>query len=260
MEQILMREASPLQPSQWQIIDQTVKHVASQILVGRRFLSLYGPLGYGAYTVPLYSYVVKPGEPVRAELLEPLPLVEVAREFAIRAQDLASFGAGQPFDTAPIAAAAALCAMDEDALIFKGLLGARNRVKAPLGDWNTEGQALADVSAAVARLFANQIYGPYTVVMHPNRYALLQRVYGRQGILEEELLEKRVRGGLFQSPAMPEDRVLVIAAQPPFVDLAVGQDMVTAYLESSAMEHRFRIFETVALRIKQPAAICTLEA
>jgi uncharacterized linocin/CFP29 family protein len=259
MEQILMREAAPLEPSQWQAIDQTVKQVASAILVGRRFLSLYGPLGYGAYTVPLYTYVVKPGEPVRAEPPEPLPLTEVAREFAIQMRDLAAFQAGQPFDVAPVAAAAALCAMDEDALIFKGLLGARNRLKAPLGDWSTEGQALADVSAAIARLFANHIYGPYTVVMHPNRYALLQRVYGRQGILEEELLEKRVRGGVFQSPMMPEDRVLVIAAQPPFMDLAVGQDMVTAYLESSAMEHRFRIFETIALRIKQPTAICTLE-
>lgn len=259
MEQILMREASPLEPSQWQAIDETVKQVASQILVGRRFLTLYGPLGYGTYNVPLYTYVAKPGEPVRAELLEPLPLTELAHEFAIRVRDLASFGAGQPFDTAPAAAAAALCAMDEDTFIFKGLLGARNRSKASLGDWNTEGQALADVSAAIARLFANHIYGPYTVVMHPNRYALLQRVYGRQGILEEELLEKRVRGGVFQSPAMPEDRVLVIAAQPQFVDLAVGQDMVTAYLESSAMEHRFRVFETLALRIKQPTAICTLE-
>jgi len=53
--------------------------------------------------------------------------------------------------------------------------------------------------------------------------------------------------------------VLVISPKPQYVDLAVGQDMVTAYIETANMEHRFRVFETIALRIKQPGAICVLE-
>jgi len=259
MEQILMREAAPLGPAQWDGVDQIVKEVAGHILVGRRFLNLYGPLGYGTYVVPLYTYTASKGEPVRAQPAEQLPLTQLSHDFAIAVRDLAAFNAGQPFDLAPVGVAAAFCAMDEDSLIFKGLLGARNRSKASLGDWSKEGEALADVSAAIARLTAAHLYGPYAVVMHPNRYALIQRVYGRQGLLEEDLLEKRAKEGVFQSPAMPEDRVLVVAPQPPYLDLAVGQDMVAAYLETSDMEHRFRVFETVALRVKQPGAICTLE-
>ncbi len=267
MEHFLMRSAAPLSPDQWELIDKTVSEVARQILVGRRFLQLYGPLGYGVRTVPLYSYKLAEGEPVKAEYAKPLPLVEISRDFIITGRDLDAFERGIPFDVGPIAGAASLCAMAEDELIFKGceetglegLLNASGRKVLPMGDWEKEGQALADISKAVARLTASGFYGPYAVIMNPSTYALLQRVVGKQGILEVELVRKVAEAGLFYSPAVPENRVVVLSPKPPFVDLAVGQDLVTAYLESSNMEHKFRVFETIALRIKQPGAICTLE-
>jgi uncharacterized linocin/CFP29 family protein len=267
MEHILMREAVPLSPSHWELIDKTVKEVASQILVGRKILQLYGPLGFGVYTVPLYSYKLAEGEPIKAELSKHLPLVMICRDFAITSRDLDAFERGQPFDIGPIAAAAALCAAEEDELIFKGceetglegLLNASGRQILPLGDWEKEGQALTDISKAVAKLTSSGFYGPYAVIMNPAAYALLQRVVGRQGLLEVELVKKVAEAGLFFTPAVPEDRVVVLSPKPVYMDLAIGQDMVTAYLESSNMEHKFRVFETVALRIKQPGAICTLE-
>jgi uncharacterized linocin/CFP29 family protein len=39
----------------------------------------------------------------------------------------------------------------------------------------------------------------------------------------------------------------------------VGQDLITAYLGPEEMGHRFRVLESLALRIKRPGAICTLE-
>ncbi len=267
MEHILMRSAAPLSPEQWELIDKTVNEVARQILVGRRFLQLYGPLGYGVYTVPLYRCRVSEGEPIRVEYEKALPLVEISRDFIITGRDLDSFDRGLPFDVGPVAGAAALCATAEDELIFKGceetglegLLNASGRQVLPMSDWEIEGQALADISKAVAKLTGSGFYGPYAVVMNPSSYALLQRVVGKQGILELELVKKVAEAGLFYSPAVPENRVVVLSPKPVYVDLAVGQDIVTAYLESSNMEHKFRVFETIALRIKQPAAICTLE-
>ena len=97
------------------------------------------------------------------------------------------------------------------------------------------------------------------LAMHPLLYAKLQRVYGRRGILEVELLERQAAGGVFSSPALPQDKVLVIAAQAQYVDLAVGLDIATAFVETNNLEHHFRIMETLALRIKQPSAVCTLE-
>jgi uncharacterized linocin/CFP29 family protein len=44
------------------------------------------------------------------------------------------------------------------------------------------------------------------------------------------------------------------------LDLAIGQDLVTAYRGNEALDHLFRVMETNALRVKRPQAICTFEA
>ena len=267
MENILMRDDAPLTDAQWQLIDATVSEVIGRVVVGRRMLDLYGPLGFGAYTVPLYTYNSANGEPVRAKIARQLTLNTLTREFVIAAKDLELMNEGQPFDTAPIAAAATQLALAEDKLLFsgdaaegvEGLLNVTDRLTLPLGDWAEEGQALADVSTATAKLVEAGFYPPYFVAMHPLLYTKLQRVYGRRGILEIELLEKQAKGGVFSSPSIPEDKVLVIAAQPQYVDLAVGLDIATGFVETVSLEHHFSIMETLALRVKQPGAVCVLE-
>lgn len=39
------------------------------------------------------------------------------------------------------------------------------------------------------------------------------------------------------------------------IDLAVAQDMITAYVGPEGMDHRFRVLESLVLRVKQPGAI-----
>jgi uncharacterized linocin/CFP29 family protein len=267
MENVLMRSDAPLTDAQWQLIDAAVGEVVGRVVVGRRILDLYGPLGFGAYTVPLYTYNSTEGEPVRAKVSRQLTMNTLTKDFIITAKDLELMNTGQPFDTAPIAAAATQLALAEDKLIFsgdaaegvEGLLNVTGRQTLPLGDWNEEGQALADVSAATTKLVAEGFYPPYFVAMHPMLYTKLQRVYGRRGILEIELVEKQAMGGVFASPSIPFDKVLVIAAQTQYVDLAVGLDIATGFVETASLEHRFSIMVTLALRVKQPGAICTLE-
>ena len=267
MENILMRSDAPLTDAQWQLIDATVSEVIGRVVVGRRILDLYGPLGFGAYTVPLYTYSGADGEPVRAKVTQQLTMNTLTKDFIITAKDLELMNTGQPFDTAPVAAAVTQLALVEDKLIFsgdadegvEGLLNVTGRQTLPLGDWGEEGQALADISAATATLVSAGFYPPYFVAMHPALYTKLQRVYGRRGILEIELVEKQATGGVFASPSIPQDKVLIIAAQPQYVDLAVGLDIATGFVETVSLEHRFSIMETLALRVKQPGAICTLE-
>ena len=233
----------------------------------RKILDLYGPLGFGAYTVPLYTYGTKAGEPVRAKISRQLSMSTLMKEFVVTVKDLELMNAGQPFDTAPIAAAATQMALAEDTLIFngdaeedaEGLLNATGRQVLALGDWDQEGQALADIATATAKLISEGFYSPYFVAMHPMVYAKLQRVYGRRGVMEIELLERQATGGVLASSALGLDKVLVIAAQAQYVDLAVGLDIATGFVETADLEHRFRLMETLALRIKQPGAICTLE-
>jgi uncharacterized linocin/CFP29 family protein len=43
------------------------------------------------------------------------------------------------------------------------------------------------------------------------------------------------------------------------MDLVIGQDMITAFLESVSLNHNFRILETLLLRIKRKDAIVVFE-
>jgi len=267
MENVLMRGNSPLTPEQWQVVDTTVSQVAQQILVGRRVLDLFGPLGFGAYTVPLYNYPGGGEAPVRAKMVRQLPMTLLQQDFIITVKDLELMNAGQPFDIAPIAAAATQIALAEDRLILfgdaeegvAGLLNIEGRKVMPLSDWAEEGAAVAEVGKAIAALIEGNFYGAYALILHPARLSRLQRVVGRGGILETELLEKQATGGIFSSPGIPLNKVLLVTAQPQYVDLAVGMDLAAGYLETVNLEHRFRLMETLALRVKQAGAICTLE-
>jgi len=51
---------------------------------------------------------------------------------------------------------------------------------------------------------------------------------------------------------------VVISVGAENLDLAVAQDMITAYLQVQNLNHYFRVFEAVTLRIKRPQAIATL--
>jgi uncharacterized linocin/CFP29 family protein len=43
-------------------------------------------------------------------------------------------------------------------------------------------------------------------------------------------------------------------------DLAVGQDLITAYEGNEGLDHLFKVLETLVVRVKRPDAIVTFEA
>ena len=47
----LSREGSPISAELWSKIDEQVITMAKKILVGRRFLHIYGPLGAGVQSI-----------------------------------------------------------------------------------------------------------------------------------------------------------------------------------------------------------------
>jgi uncharacterized linocin/CFP29 family protein len=79
------------------------------------------------------------------------------------------------------------------------------------------------------------------------------------GQLVRKLIKDVAEGGIFRSPLLEEDQGVVIAQGKHNLDLVVGQDLTVAYLGNEDLDHRFRVLESLALRIKRPGAICTLE-
>ena len=41
--------------------------------------------------------------------------------------------------------------------------------------------------------------------------------------------------------------------------LVVAQDLTTAYLGNEDLDHRYRVMESLVLRVKRPGAICSFE-
>jgi uncharacterized linocin/CFP29 family protein len=275
----LNREEAPLEPGDWELIDSTIVNVARRILVGRRFLNLYGPLGAGVQDVDYDTFtgtgaaqVEVFGETetsfVRAEkrVHENIPIIY--KDFMLYWRDIeTSRQIGAPIDVSAAAAAAAIVAQKEDDIIFngdktcnyEGLTNASGRNVIGARDWAVAGNGYLDVVDARAQLLAKGFYGPYAVVLSPLWHASLHRVYANSGVLEINHVRELATAGVYQTPALKDGHGVILSVGFQNFDITVAQDLVTAYLGVERMNHPFRVFESLVLRLKRPGAICTIE-
>ncbi|MBV8715621.1 MAG: bacteriocin family protein [Chloroflexi bacterium] len=279
MAEYLQRDQAPLGPAEWAAIDQAVVRTAQSVLVGRRFINLVGPFGPGVEALP--NDVLSGGGGGRIDLLGNaedeqlsienrrfLPLPLLYKDFWIHWRDLESSRLiGVPLDVGKPAAAAAATAQTEDRLIFDGDAGlglpglrtVEGRQQVPMSDWSSMGRAFSDVVEAVRVLTQAGFTGPYTLAVSPRLYADLNRIFDATGVLELEQVEKLARRGVYPTAALPEPGALLVDSGAQNLDLAVGLDMSTAYVESDNLNHRLRVLESLVLRIRRPGAICTFE-
>jgi uncharacterized linocin/CFP29 family protein len=276
MADYLMRDDAPFSAEQWAKIDELVVNVARQLLVGRRFIGITGPLGIGVPTVPLLTIgggqaclhdeegcdcTVGECDVIEVTGRQHLAFPLLHQDFRLGWRDIeTSRKLGLPMELGPAAAASASVARLEDELIFRDLLNAEGRNKTALTDWTEPGSAFENVVAATEALVADGFYGPFAVVLSSALYAKTQRIAKGMGRLESKLIKDVAEGGLFRSAVLAENQGLVVAVGAHNVDLAVAQDLITAYLGPENMDHTFRLLESLVLRIKRPGAICTLEA
>lgn len=276
---LLKRNEAPLTAAEWATIDEAVRQVAETNLVGRRMLPIYGPLGGGvqtvindifrATTIGGIDLLGQSGEgKVMPDERHYLPLPLIYKDFRMHWRDIDAFHHGLPLDVGAAAVAAAWCARAEDQLIFsgdqrlgiEGLTTASGRLTRKMGDWSQEGSAFSDIVAATAQLLAAGFDGPWAVAASPARYAQMNRVFGNTGVLELEQVEKIARAGVYQTPALSDQVIVVLSVGAENVDLALGLEMTVAYLDVEEMDHLFRVLESAVPRIKRPQAILTIEA
>jgi len=97
------------------------------------------------------------------------------------------------------------------------------------------------------------------MAVNPFLYGQTVRVYGNTGMLELDQVKALLRGSVYPSAAIKEKKAVVIATGMQNLNMAVGQDLVTAYTAAESMNHIFRVFETLALLVRRADAICTIE-
>jgi uncharacterized linocin/CFP29 family protein len=250
---------------------------ARRSLVGRRLLHVWGPLRVGSEHVRQVRYDHdEPGRigtrfeedpaPIAStgERVDPLPLLSKDFVLAWREVEYAKEH-GVPLDPTVAVRAAHIVADLEDHLIFQGdgplgmpgLMTVAERNRLDSGDWDARGTAYADVVRAIELLLAQDHHGPFAAVTSPKLYHKLHVAHD-MSVLEADQIRRVCDAGLFRTPALADHEALVISTGKQNFDLAVGQDLTVTYLGPEPDDHPFRVFETLALRVKRPGAICSI--
>ncbi len=265
----LFRESAPLTGELWEKIDNIVVRTASRQLIGRRFINLYGPLGAQTLSVPVDDLtkrgtfeedgaVIKTGGRVYKEL----PLLY--SDATLYWRDIEnSQGSDLPIDLSSVAEATAQCAKKEDELIFfgskalgyDGLFSTEGSSHIARSDWKTGENPFSDVAKGVELLTDKGIWGRMALIMSPDLYTQLQRIQPGTGKMEIDRVSALVDGNVFRSPVLGTNKAILVGADSQYMDLAVGQDLAAAYLETKDLNHALRILETLLLRIKRTDAI-----
>lgn len=262
----LTRGDAPFSDETWEKVDGIVLETAKNTLSARRFIPVYGPLGGGVQHVTINSAD-------REEVIEDgfikdvgnttIALPQIFSEYWLYWRDLENAERlDTPYDFTAVYGAAKRICKAEDRLIYygnkdlgvTGLLNTPGTQSVKRSDWSKGENAFMDVAKAAQAFDESEVWGKYSLIMGPDLYYELQRLQPDTGMTELERLGKLVSGGIYKSNSIAGQAALV-CGEPQYLDIAIGQDMVTAYIELADMNHHFRIMETIALRIKEPKAI-----
>lgn len=267
----LARDTVSFSDEFWANIDNTVVSTVRAHLTGRRFLSLFGPLGAGVRSINIDS--VNSNEEASNGFVKTsgrrfVELPQIYEDFTLNWRDIEhSNSTGQPLDLSKVKQAAQSIAIKEDSLIFfgneflglEGLLTAEGTTKMQKNDWSAGDNAFRDIAAGLSLFRSKFLIGRYSLVLSPDLYMQLQHIHPGLSIMEEERISKMLDGNLYNAPVLGSNKAVLVCAEPQYMDLAIGKDIETAYLESKDLNHVFRIIETVAIRIKNKEAVIVFE-
>lgn len=229
------------------LLEQVVR-VADSIRVFRHRLPTVR-VGRGIDAVPLE----------RAGTRTIATLDEVSKSFVITQKAIDySRAMKQPLDVGDAIRAASELAIDEDRKVLEKLLAIEDAVKLTATGWDEPGSAVAEVSRAVQELVRNGATGPYILFVSPTRYAKLVAVYERTGVMELTRLKALVKD-VVATPALPDDTALIVTSTPTVLDMVIGGDTEVEYIGPEDGIHRFRVWETIAIRVRNPKGIAILK-
>ncbi len=271
----LSRESAPFSDDLWGKIDDTVVNTASRVLIGRRFLDVFGPLGAGIQSISsdnldesgsIEEETSEGISRIKNRKYEEIPLVY--SDFTLLWRDIEnSEKLGYPLDLSAAVSAAEACARKEDKLIFlgnenfgyEGIFNAKGTNKVEKSEWKSGENPFTDIASAVEILTKQGIYGRLALIVSPDLYLQMQRIQPGTGVLEIDRIGKLLNGNIFTSPVLGTNKGALLCTEPNYIDIVIGQDIATAYLELRELNHILRVLETVLLRIKNRKSIVIFE-
>lgn len=266
----LARSDAPIDDVLWNKIDTAVVETVKENIVGRRFIPVEN-VGMKAQFTKIDSFekeeVFKDGF-VQTTNRKVVEIPQIYSDFWINWRDL-SYSSEQEsdLDLSQALSAAEQIARLEDGMIFygnkdlkiDGLLTVSGSQKIKLSDWTKDENAFMDISNAINMLEKSSRYSNHTLIVSSDLYIALQRIQPGTGEIEAHRIKKLIGNSIIKSTVLEDKTALLVSAQKQYLDLVLGQDIATSYLEAVDLNHHFRILETAILRIKAPNAIVVMK-
>lgn len=262
----LNRFAAPFDARVWDEIDDAATGAARERMTARRVLDVEGPYGPGLTSIEVGhdGLCRQPdSDEAGAVVSRAIALPMLRKRFLLSIRRVAAhLENGLPLDMAPAEDAAEAVSAREDDLIYQGqaefglsgLLSATGRARQTAGNWSDVDRALDDVLSAVTKLDDAGFRGPYALVLEPALYNGLFRRYPGTDLLQLEHLRRLCTEGIHKAPVTGGAVI-----DPRAGVLIVGQDLMAGYVGQDGIHYEFYLSESIALRLDEPEAVCTLE-
>ncbi len=160
-------------------------------------------------------------------------------------------------DESLIAHAARQLVLREETVLVNTLLQATDTLKARMGEWSRAGEAVEDVARTITMLERYGVTGPFILLLSPTRYTRLLMVSEQTGLTDLARLEKIVK--VVRHPLLDDKVAIIVPSDSSIADIVVGVDTRVDYIGLEAEGHRFRVWETITLRVKCPNCIAILK-
>ena len=265
----LRQAAAPLSAKVWKEIHDISGAMFKQTVVGRRITDFDGPRGWNHVATPLGTFkpaqVPRSSGKVQFSIPDVLLLTELRADFELPWADIDIFErVGPTLGSKSIEDAARETALAEDAVIFFGTSTSPGLLKHPdtprvaLSDWSMPGRVVTDLLAAVQKLDALGVKGPYEAVLSPEHYYSYLRQAAEGGGYPAAKQLGIVIEKVHNSPAI-EGAVLFSTRGGDFL-ITVGGDFTVGYRwHDETAVHLFCV-ETIAAQLLTPEALCLIRA
>jgi uncharacterized linocin/CFP29 family protein len=257
-------------PAIWARIDEAAVFEIDRSSVAAQFLPKVPSLTPSVRTVPANRIDTNPQGELNIDQTNVLPLLEESQLFFLSKEQ---YYEEQAIGTAATLAsrAANRLARAMDAAIFQGrqnpslisVAARQHTVTVPQLTPAVPGvvygeNTFAGVTAAYGFLQGLNLYGPYALVLPPDKYADAHAPLPTTLIMPADRIRPLMTAGFYASGTLPANQGVMVSLGGT-VDVAIAVHGATAFtLVESDETRRFRIYERFTVRIKVPESLVLL--
>ena len=263
----LLRSLAPISEEAWKYLDEEARQHSMVALAARQLVDFAGPHGWQHSATNLGRTSPVPGGPangVSTRQRVVLPLVELRADFAVSLTLLQDIDRGaRDADLSQLDTAAHQMAVAENVAVFHGVQGAMLGISEasphpPLRLGAQPQEYPKQIAAAVARLRASGISGPYGLALGPDQHRLVLETAEQGGYPLLEHLARITEGPIVWAPGL-DGGILVSMRGGDFL-LEVGQDLSIGYAARDGEIVTLYLEESLSFHVASPEAGLALPA